>query len=76
MEMSVSLLNGPREELHAWFLTKMLGRDISATELKRDAKLASIIQRSSFIHPVSGALVRFSLPDESSASSQQYLAAE
>jgi hypothetical protein len=65
-------MRGPRDELHAWLLTKLLGQPVSVADLKRNVRLAAVVQSSSFIHPVSGAIVRFTLPDESAAAAEQY----
>lgn len=58
------ILQESASELHAWFLTRLLGRNIRSVEVRSDDELASIIRNGACVNPVTGSLVRFSLPKQ------------
>ena len=58
------ILQGTASELHAWLLTKLLGRPVRSSEVRADDELASIIRNGACVSPITGSLVRFSLPEQ------------
>jgi hypothetical protein len=59
------ILRASPEDLHAWLLTRLLGRVVSADEIRSDSELASIIRNGEYVHPVTKSVIRFGLPEQS-----------